>query len=263
MLPTELNLDNNDCTTSQVSLTYITRYCRSFRRSVKKDSRHIKIGRIRRPNTPNKARSTMALYRTFLCSRNLTRSLPCSYPRAPVVVPPYFRRSESTQSPARKGIHPDELEQLLAEPTWSVESLLPPTTRAPDAPQITSRQLHHLLRLSALPPPETAEEEQKMLDNLAAQLHFVGKIQQVNTKGVEPLRAIRDETTAAEEEHTIGLEALQDALANEKVIGTHYRRIQRDTTPVDAKDAEDWDVLGSAERKAGKYFVVESERPHE
>jgi Asp-tRNA(Asn)/Glu-tRNA(Gln) amidotransferase C subunit len=205
----------------------------------------------------------MTLYRTFLCSRSLPRSSPCSYHRASAFLPPLFQRSESTQSPARKGIHPDELDQLLAEPTWSVESLLPPTNRAPDAPQITSQQLHHLLRLSALPPPETAEEEQKMLDTLAAQLHFVGKIQEVDTTGIEPLRVIRDETTAAEEEHTIGLEALKDALANEKVIGTHYKRIQRDTKPVDAKEAEDWDVLGSAERKVGKYFVVESERPQE
>jgi Asp-tRNA(Asn)/Glu-tRNA(Gln) amidotransferase C subunit len=102
-----------------------------------------------------------------------------------------------------------------------------------------------------------------MLDTLAAQLHFVGKIQEVDTTGVEPLRAIRDETAAAEEEQTISLTTLADALKNEKTIGTHYKRIQRDTTPVDAKDAEDWDVLGSAERKAGKYFLVESERPQE
>ncbi|RAR08408.1 aspartyl glutamyl-trna(asn gln) c subunit [Stemphylium lycopersici] len=161
------------------------------------------------------------------------------------------------------GIHPDELDQLLAEPTWSVESLLPPKTRAPDAPQITSQQLHHLLRLSALPPPETPEQEKSMLDTLAAQLHFVGKIQEVDTTGVKPLRAIRDETAAAEEEQTITLETLKDALDKETVVGRHHKRIQRDTTPVDAKDVEDWDVLGSAERKSGKYFLVESERPQE
>jgi Asp-tRNA(Asn)/Glu-tRNA(Gln) amidotransferase C subunit len=102
-----------------------------------------------------------------------------------------------------------------------------------------------------------------MLDTLVAQLHFVGKIQEVDTSGVEPLRAIRDETMAAEEEQTVTITTLADALKNEKIIGTHYKRIQRDTTPVDAKDAEQWDVLGSAERKVGKYFVVESERPQE
>jgi Asp-tRNA(Asn)/Glu-tRNA(Gln) amidotransferase C subunit len=164
---------------------------------------------------------------------------------------------------ARKGIHPDELEQLLAEPTWSVESLLPPKTRALDAPEITSQQLHHLLRLSALPPPETPEQEQKMLETLAAQLHFVGKIQEVDTTDVEPLRAIRDETAAAEEEQTVTMTTLVQALKNEKSIGTHYKRIQRNTAPVNAKDTEDWDVVGSAERKAGRYFVVESERPQE
>lgn len=102
-----------------------------------------------------------------------------------------------------------------------------------------------------------------MLDTLAAQLHFVGKIQEVDTTGVEPLRAIRDETKAAEQEQTITVATLADAFAKEKVIGQHYKRIQRDTTQVDAKDVEDWDVLGSAQRKAGKYFVVESQRPKE
>ncbi|KAF2257351.1 hypothetical protein BU26DRAFT_413144 [Trematosphaeria pertusa] len=156
-----------------------------------------------------------------------------------------------------------DLEALLAQPTWSAESLLPPKILASDAPKISSKQLHHLLRLSALPPPETPEEEKKMLDTLSAQLHFVGEIQQVDTTGVKPLRAIRDETAAAEHEQTITLETLKDAFAKEKVIGKHYKRVQRDTSPVDAKDVEDWDVLGCAERKAGKYFVVESERPQE
>ena len=94
-------------------------------------------------------------------------------------------------------------------------------------------------------------------------MHFVGNIQQVDTTGVRPLRAIRDETEAAEAEQTITLETLKEALSKEQVIGQHYKRIQRDTTPVDAKDVEDWDILGSAERRAGKYFVVESERPQE
>lgn len=163
----------------------------------------------------------------------------------------------------RSGVHPDQLEELLARPTWSVESLLPPKTRAPDAPQISSKQLHHLLRLSALPLPETSEQEQKMLDTLAAQLHFVGEIQRVDTTNVKPLRAIRDETQAAEEEQTIGLGILKEALAKEDTIGKWHRRIQRGMHPVDAKDVEDWDVLGSAEKKSGKYFVVESERPPE
>jgi Asp-tRNA(Asn)/Glu-tRNA(Gln) amidotransferase C subunit len=205
----------------------------------------------------------MVLRRACLSCKVFARPLPCVTRQTSVTPRLCTRRNDSTQPPARKGIHPDELEQLLAEPTWSVESLLPPTTRAPDAPQITSQRLHHLLRLSALPPPGSPEQEQKMLDTLAAQLHFVGKMQEVDTTGVEPLRAIRDETMAAEEEQTITVASLKEALAREKIIGTHHKRIQRETTPVNARDAEDWDVLGSAERKAGKYFTVESERPPE
>lgn len=98
---------------------------------------------------------------------------------------------------------------------------------------------------------------------MAAQLHFVGEIQRVNTTGVKPLRAIRDETKAAQQEQTIGLDTLEEALAKEKVIGKWHRRIQRDTTPVNAKEVEDWNVLGSAEKRVGRYFVVESERPPE
>jgi Asp-tRNA(Asn)/Glu-tRNA(Gln) amidotransferase C subunit len=161
------------------------------------------------------------------------------------------------------GIATEELDELLAKPTWSVESLLPPKDQAPDAPKVSSQQLHHLLRLSALPPPSSLEEERKMLDTLSAQLHFVGEIQQVDTIGVKPLRAIRDETRAAEKEQTVTLDALKEALAQEQVIGQHYRRVQRKTEPVDAKEVEEWDVLGSAERKVGQYFVVDSERPQE
>jgi len=102
-----------------------------------------------------------------------------------------------------------------------------------------------------------------MLDTLSAQLHFVGEMQRADTAGVKPLRAIRDETEAAENEHTITMETLQDAFAKEKAIGKHYKRIQRDTTQTPSNEAEDWPVLGSAERKVGKYFVVESERPQE
>jgi superfamily II helicase len=102
-----------------------------------------------------------------------------------------------------------------------------------------------------------------MLNTLSAQLHFVGEIQQVDTSGVIPLRAIRDETSAAEKEQMVSLETLKEALAQEHVVGKHYRRIQRKSDPVDAKDVESWDVLGSAERKVGKFFVVESELPQE
>ncbi|KAF2803606.1 uncharacterized protein BDZ99DRAFT_167589 [Mytilinidion resinicola] len=149
-------------------------------------------------------------------------------------------------------------EQQLAKPSWSVQSLLPSDTQPTDAPKISSKQLHHLLRLSALPLPASAEEETKMLDTLSSQLHFVREIQEVDTQGVQPLRAIRDETSAAGKEQEITMETLKDALAQEDIIGKHHKRIRRRTDKIDAKDAEDWDVLGYAERKSGKYFVVDS-----
>lgn len=163
----------------------------------------------------------------------------------------------------KKGIQAKDLDELLAKPTWSVESLLPPKTDAYDSPKISPDELHHLLRLSALPLPDTSEEEKKMIDTLSAQLHFVGQMQQVDTTDVKPLRAIRDENMSAEKEQAITLETLKEALAEETVVGKHYKRIQRNAAPIDAKDVENWDVLGSAERKVGKYFVVESERPQE
>jgi Asp-tRNA(Asn)/Glu-tRNA(Gln) amidotransferase C subunit len=178
-----------------------------------------------------------------------------------------FRQKASYISPTLLSledvVRPEGLDDLLAKPTWSVESLLPPKASELDAPGIFSKQLHHLLRLSALPPPESPEEETKMLDTLSAQLHFVGQMQQVDTTDIKPLRAISDETAAAEVEQTITLDTLKEALTQETVIGKHHKRIRRNPDPVDAKEVEDWDVLGSAERKAGKYFVVESERPQE
>jgi Asp-tRNA(Asn)/Glu-tRNA(Gln) amidotransferase C subunit len=175
----------------------------------------------------------------------------------------HYSSPQQSKSLVGGEVQTEQLEELLRTPTWSVESLLPPKAKAPNAPIISPRQLHHLLRLSALPLPGSPQEEKKMLDTLAAQLHFVGEIQSVDTTGVEPLRAIRDETAAAEKEQTITLDTMKNALAQEQVIGKHYKRIQRKTAPADAKAVEDWDVLGSAERKSGQFFVVESERPQE
>ncbi|KAJ9645930.1 hypothetical protein H2199_002973 [Coniosporium tulheliwenetii] len=74
-----------------------------------------------------------------------------------------------------------------------------------------------------------------------------------------PLRAIRDETAAAGKEIEINMASMKDALAQEEVLGKHHRRIRRkENAPVNTKGAEDWDVLGYAQRKSGKYFVVDS-----
>lgn len=152
----------------------------------------------------------------------------------------------------------EEVESILSKPTWSVKALLPSDAQSADAPIITHAQLRHLLKLSALPEPKDEEEQSKILKTLRSQLHFVRAIQAVDTKGVSPLRAIRDETQAAEEEARISLDSVKEALAQEVVRGKHYKRIQRKEGPVDTKGAEDWDVMGHAERKAGRYFLVDS-----
>jgi len=147
---------------------------------------------------------------------------------------------------------------FLSKPSWSVRSLLP---SSPDAstPNVTRKQLHHLLRLSALPQPKNLEEENTMLRTLRSQLHFVKEIQSVDTTGVEPLVALRDETEEGIKEITIGLETLREAFSNEEIKGRNRRpKRRRDVKVEPPAEAKDWDVLGTATRTKGKYFVVNS-----
>jgi len=152
-----------------------------------------------------------------------------------------------------------ELEKLLGNTNWSPKDLLPTEEQVQQSTEVNSKQLHHLLRLCALPPPQSVEEETKMLSDLRAQLHFVNEIQKVDTEGIKPLQSIRDETEASIKETEITLKSMKEALEREEIVGTHHRRIRRrKDVPVDAGDAENWDVLGQASKKVGKYFVVES-----
>ncbi|RYP93721.1 hypothetical protein DL770_000093 [Monosporascus sp. CRB-9-2] len=179
----------------------------------------------------------------------------------------------------------DEISRILSKPTWSVRSLLPSSPAATPAQahpyetatKITPQTLSHLLRLSALPQPAPgSEEEARMLADLEAQLGFVRAIREVDTRGVAPLRAIRDETAAGAREQAVGLDALRDALAAEDVVG-HARRPRRrrgvggvgggsegetgrggGAGTGRRNEVEDWNVLGGAGETAGPYFVVRS-----
>jgi Asp-tRNA(Asn)/Glu-tRNA(Gln) amidotransferase C subunit len=95
-----------------------------------------------------------------------------------------------------------------------------------------------------------------MLSTLSSQLHFVKEIQKVDTTGVEPLRSLRDETTAGELEVELGMKALREARELEEVRGKHHKRIRRGNGG-QGKEEEEWDALGTAGRKVGRYFVVE------
>jgi hypothetical protein len=98
-----------------------------------------------------------------------------------------------------------------------------------------------------------------MISTLQDQLHFVRAVQRVNTAGVEPLRAIQDETDDARREHTITLSDMKTLLDAEEHVG-HYKRPKRVRQRIDDEQSEKWDALGTARRKAGKYFVVSSKR---
>ncbi|KAK2022035.1 hypothetical protein LX32DRAFT_214598 [Colletotrichum zoysiae] len=154
---------------------------------------------------------------------------------------------------------------LLSKPSWSVASLLPPGSKADASATSTEKpisraKLHHLLRLSALPLPESEAEESAMLRTLHSQLHFVRDVQSVDTTGVEPLRSLRDETTEGVAEAAIGLQDLQDALGKEIRFGHKKRPKRVRGEKVDPEGVEDWDPLKTASRTAGKYFVVQSRK---
>ncbi|KAF5511705.1 Glutamyl-tRNA(Gln) amidotransferase subunit F [Colletotrichum siamense] len=154
------------------------------------------------------------------------------------------------------------IQQVLAQPTWSVASLLPKSDDAKSTAEepITRSKLHHLLRLSALPLPETEAEEAAMLRTLHSQLHFVRDVQSVDTSGVEPLRSLRDETTEGIAEATIGLQQLSEVLGKEVRFGHKKRPKRQRGNKVDTKGVEDWNPLETASRTAGKYFVVQSKK---
>ncbi|KAI0541669.1 hypothetical protein GGR58DRAFT_497863 [Xylaria digitata] len=208
----------------------------------------------------------LSLRRAILAARQQTR--------AESTVPASLTRASRTQQPPyAQDTTIADLDGLLSQPTWSVRSLLPPSTKQATT-SITPKTLHHLLRLSALPLPRTPEEEAQMLATLSSQLHFVRAIQGVDTTGVAPLCVIRDETALGLREQTIGLAELRDALESEDVVG-HARRPRRRLAqgPAHAleepngaqgrkqvpNEEEDWDVLGGASETAGgRYFVVRS-----
>lgn len=122
---------------------------------------------------------------------------------------------------------------------------------------LTTDRLQHLLRLSALPPSQSISDTQEKLSTLHSQLGFVKDVQSVDTKGVQTLQSLRDETIVASQETSVDIESVKHVLNSERLIGKHYKRLRTETRrpPI---DSDSWDVLGHAERKVGNYFVVKS-----
>lgn len=179
--------------------------------------------------------------------------------------------AKHTPNPTSKT--PDPLDQVFAKPTWSVHTSLlnpahPTASPSPQAQQeeITPQILAHHLRLCALPPPSTPQEESRLLADLRAQLRFVRDVQAVPGAAageVEPLRAIRDETSAGASEATVGLEAMRAALAREERFGFRgrpRRRGGRDGLGDEARVGDEETLVqeATAERRERGYYVVES-----
>ena len=66
-----------------------------------------------------------------------------------------------------------------------------------------------------------------MICDLQSQLGFVRAIQEVDTEGVEPLVAVRDESAEGERERVIGLEEMRGELGREEVVGMRGRIVRR------------------------------------
>jgi len=154
-----------------------------------------------------------------------------------------------------------EIERMLATPSWSVSSLFKSegSDNPPENP-VTRKQLHHLLRLSALPLPETEAEEAGMLKDLDAQLRLVRAIQKVDTDGVEPLVSIRDETVEGEKEDEITLDSLWSEFAKEEVVGTRGRIRRKADVRAEKDEAEDWDPLACAPKTKGRFIALETKK---
>lgn len=97
-----------------------------------------------------------------------------------------------------------------------------------------------------------------MLRTLHTQLHFVRDIQSVDTTGVSPLRAIRDETSAGVLESTVTLEKVQGILGRETKFG-HRKRPRRLRDEERERSEEERLVeAATAPRRERGYYLVES-----
>ncbi|BFZ53348.1 hypothetical protein PYCC9005_000371 [Savitreella phatthalungensis] len=103
---------------------------------------------------------------------------------------------------------------ILPPPSWSTKELTKVDTGTQT--EVTSEQLTHLLKLSALPAPESHDERSKLLQDLNEQMHFVRSIQEVDVEGVEPLINV-----ALDSQQELDLSGALDALeAKDKAIAT-------------------------------------------
>ncbi|KAF8252427.1 hypothetical protein K440DRAFT_658222 [Wilcoxina mikolae CBS 423.85] len=130
----------------------------------------------------------------------------------------------------------------LGAPSWSVSSLLPPSSTPTDT-TITPAKLHHLLRLSALSPPSTLAAETSLLNSLHNHLHFVRAVQEVDTTDVPPLSRIEDEVSREE-------------ITWKAVNARGKKAYDREWRLGEQGDVE-WDPMSLPKKKVGGFYVVD------
>ncbi len=103
-----------------------------------------------------------------------------------------------------------------------------------------------------------------MIADLQSQLRFVRAVQEVDTEGVEPLVALRDESEEGKREGTIGLEEMRGELGKEGVVGMRGRIVRRKREKGQGGEGEGeqggLDLLAQAPRRLGRYVVVDTAR---
>ncbi|KAI4245367.1 MAG: hypothetical protein L6R42_010198, partial [Xanthoria sp. 1 TBL-2021] len=132
---------------------------------------------------------------------------------------------------------------LPSRPTWSIQVIFEKHSEDTET-QISDNELHHLLRLSALPIPKDLAEQQRMKKDLQSQLKFVKAIQELDIPdSVKPLQSIRDETEDGMKEREITVESLADEFAKEEVVGSRGRIRKKKGMKALEEEEEKWDPL--------------------
>jgi hypothetical protein len=149
-----------------------------------------------------------------------------------------------------------DLNEVVGSPGWKIDDLLPQRTASSERTSdnsITLETLRHLLHLSALPPPQTSQEESNLLSALHDQLHFVRHVQSVPTEHINPLIRIGHESDP--ETDTVGVLSYEECVEEskaEEIPGLEW-------TP--------WDVCslkgGSPEGREDGWFTVKDTRTNQ
>lgn len=172
----------------------------------------------------------------------------------------------AAQTVISQPLQTDEIDNFFSAPAWNIRGLFShcsDVSTSPDfAIDVSPAKLHHLLRLSALPPPLAEAEETRMLQDLARQIHVVRQIQLVDEAGIEPLARLEDETVEAKKENQVNLETMKEELNREIWRGRWNRRVLGKQLPAtgDRRSEGEWDVLRQAQKRIGRFFVVEGDK---